>query len=283
MSVRPTASMPTRISSAADPNVPHYGILMGGEKIMKVEGYGEAFTGFSSIPRRELAEFVRLAVGRSVESPQALEEGSNMGINWDKNPDRIVFKSPGACAADVLVTHGVKGFIIPRTLIGKPSVEANALFESVMPSGTTLEDVIKSLSSVSYPESTEMESLRSELLDGANISSGYIQQYLQASKNEVGNSAKTGLGKKGFTDLDEDYFREMGQPLPEEVPALATLAMGKEIANQLKGGNSNDETLKALIAQNQLLIEQLASRQAPAETLTEPAPKKAVGTKKDTN
>lgn len=281
--VRPAVQAPVETPESA--NAPHYGILMGGEQNMIVEGYGQAFCGFNSIPRRTLAEFVRMQVGRGVESPEALED-ENFAHEWHKNPNRIVWKSPRASATDVISVHGSKGFIVPRTLIGKSFEEATELFNKVMPQSGSLVAVIRGLSSTSYEG--EMESLRVELLEGANTAFSYMHQYITASKNEISNASKSGMGKKGFSQLDEDYFRELEQPLPEEVPAIATLAMGKEIAaslNESKSSSATDDILKALLEQNKMLMDKLTqnSGQAPAETKTEPAPKKAVGTKKDTN
>jgi hypothetical protein len=261
---------------------------MGGAKEIKLEGIGEASVGHLSIPRRALAEFIRLQVGRKNESESAInDERPAMHIQWYANPDRIGVKSPGDCAREVHTLFGERGFIIPLTLIGKGYDEAIALFDFVMPKADTLAGVIKGLTSETYGENSDRENLRLELLAGAYTAQEYIVRYTTEMAGEVLNAPKTGKGKGGFDTLDIEYFREIGKPLPEELPAMANAAMGKEIAASLNASKSttNDELLKAVLEQNQLLAKQFAeinSRQAPAtEVKTEPAPKKAVGQNKD--
>ncbi len=282
-SVRPIKQEPAKMPNA-NANLPHYGVLMGGAKEIKIEGIGEASVGHLSIPRRALAEFVRLQVGLKNESEAALnDERPAMHIQWYANPERIGVKSPGQCAREVHATYGERGFIIPNTLIGKDYDSAIELFDSVMPKAENLVGVIKGLSSSAFAEGSEEDSLRNELLEGAYTAREYMVRYTTEMAGEVLNAPKTGKGKGGFDELDKEYFREIGKPLPEELPALANAAMGKEIAASI-GKSNNDELLKAVLEQNQLIMKQLAdsnSKQAPAETITEPAPKKAVGQNKD--
>lgn len=262
-SVRPNVRMPVEV--VASEYAPHYGVLMGGAKELLIEGVGEQAVGHLSIPRRALAEFVRIQVGLRNESEAALNDSSR-SIQWFNNPERIGNKSPRECARDVFATFGDRGFIIPASLIGKSFDEAINLFNEVMPKADSLVEVIKGLTSVSFEG--EKERLRQELLDGANTAYAYISRYATEVANEVANAPKTGKGKGGFDDLDKEYFRELNKPLPEEVPAIATLAMGKEIAaslNASKAAGSNDELLKALMEQNALLMQHLTdgTRQAP--------------------
>lgn len=280
-SVRPV-KQEQRLAPSYNENLPHYGVLMGGPKEIKLEGIGEASVGHLSIPRRALAEFTRLQVGRKNESEAAMaDDRPAMHIQWFNNPDRITVKSPKQCAIEVFALFGDQGFVIPLSLVGKGYNEAVELFNSVMPRSGQLHEVIRALSSVSYEDGSDKERLRGELLEGASVSNEYLVRYTTGIASEVLNAPKTGKGKGGFDQLDIEYFRELGKPLPEELPALANAAMGKEIAASIKPGVSED-LLKAVLEQNQLLIKQLAedSRQASAVQPTEPASNEAAGTTK---
>ncbi len=272
--VRPVVQPP--VISEHSENAPHYGVLMGGPVEIKLDGIGEASVGHLRIPRRSLAEFTQIHVGRRNESEMSLtNESAQLHAQWYNNPDRIVVKSPRACAREVHATFGERGFLIPTSLIGKNYDVAVSMFDAVMPKGT-LNEVIAGLLASSF-EDSDRENLRLELLEGAYVSHAYITRYTEEMSTEVGNSLKTGKGKGGFDSLDKEYFRELNKPLPEEVPAIATLAMGKEIAASLNAskGSGSDDLLKALLEQNQLLMQQFTSKQAQAETVTESKAPKA--------
>jgi hypothetical protein len=263
-----------------------FGVLMGGPKSVEWNMLGEMSIGHQQIDRRDLTVFTNIDVGRRNESEVALNDpNERLHLEWFKNPDRIVTKTARDCANDVRMTYGeIFGFVVPETLIGLAPESAESLFNQVLPADVRskrLVDVISHLTNSAF-EDFQAERLRGELLSGANTCHMNLTQYVTALKTEAGIARDKGTGKKGPDVIEIEYFRELNTPLPEEAPALATLAMGKEIAANIKGGD-NSEILKAVLEQNQILMKQFqASQQAPAqEVTTEPAPKKAAGQSKD--
>ena len=259
-------------------NSVHYGILMGGPKAIEWSGVGESSVGHILIPRRSLAEFTRIQVGRRNDMAEALDSGADhLHKDWPKNPARIVSKSPRECIRDVFEVFGRNGFIYPASLIGVDFDEAVRLFNSVLPNSTAISplvDVIQHFNGF-VPDNAEQDRLRTELHAGAEISFNYLHEYIRSIKGEMELAKGTGKGKRGLDPVDKEYFWELREPLPEEIPALATLAMGKEIARSLNEPKVVDNTvsdlLKAMVEQNALLREQISNASRKSAQVTEPA------------
>ena len=240
-----------------------YGILMGGPKSIEWSGVGEFSVGHHSIPRRALAEFTSIRVGRRNEFEEALtDDRPSLHDKWSENPNRVISKSPKQCAHDVTMLYGYRGFVVPKSLIGIDFEEAVSLFDSVLPVDAAtqpLVDVIDYLS-VNYKPGTEAEELRNELLEAAGIARGWLTEYTRSIKGELDLAKGTGKGKRGLDEIDKEYFRELREPLPEEIPALATLSMGKQIGQQFAtavAGSKTDELVAALVEQNRLHAEEI--------------------------
>lgn len=280
---QPVISVPEPGSVAPNSSATRYGVLMGGPKQIDWPLIGVMAIGHQQIDRRDLTQFTNIDVGRRNESEAALnDDRPALHMEWFKNPDRIATKTARDCANDVKVTYGeIFGFIVPEILIGLSLESANALFESVLPvnvASTSLVEVISHLSSNTH-EDFQAERLRQELLSGANTCFANLMRYVTALKTEAGIARDKGTGKKGPDPVEIEYFRELNVPLPEEVPAIATLAMGKEIAGAL-GAGGNSQVLEAILQQNQLLIQKLTEGgQAPAQELTTEPASKAAGKK----
>ncbi len=269
-----------------DENAVHYGVLMGGPKEIKWNGIGSFSISHQSIPRRALAEFTQMLVGRRNDTEDALNDDSaRLHQDWDKNPARIVSKSPRAQVNEVYQTFGYRGWCIPESLIGMPYTQASVLFEKVMPASVAakpLNDVIAHLSQAFETDSPEAR-LRDELLNSAFTAKEWLSAYVRAVGEERERGLKSGVGKVKLDPVDEEYYRELGTPLPEEVPALATLSMGKEIAIALGDKGRHNDTkreslLEELLAQNRILIDRLTT--TVPENKTEAAAAKAVDNNK---
>lgn len=258
--VRPTIK--TQPEAFAHENAVRYGILMGGPKEILCNGIGEYSVGHdNAMPRRTLIEFIGINVGRKNESEEALTNDSpHLHKDWHKNPSRVVYKSPLKCAIDVSRPYKDNGFVVPDSLVGHAYEEAVEVFDSVLPREVAelpLTDVVRHLSSL-RPASPAAEQLRDEMLAGAYTAQNWIGKQVRDLKSELGRASKGGPGIRALDDIQGEYFRELKEPLPEEIPALATLAMGKELGKQFAaGGNRTDLLLEQLIKQNQLKEEEL--------------------------
>lgn len=259
--MRATAQKPS--PNIISENAVRYGILMGGPKEILSNGIGEYSVGHDfPMPRRRIIEFIGINVGRKNESEAALADDSHtLHQDWHLNPERVSYKSPARCAVDVKQTFGAQGFIIPPTLVGMEYDEAEKLLDSVLPleiSEKPLVDVIEYLQFVDRL-SDEANKLRDELLSGAEVARSWLSKQVLDLKAEMDRSRTGQPGLRGLDNVQKEYFRELREPLPEEVPALATLAMGRELGKQFaanaSGGSKTDLLLEQLIEQNKLQAE----------------------------
>jgi hypothetical protein len=281
---QPAITAPEPGSQVVSSSATRYGVLMGGPKFVTWELVGEMAIGHQEIDRRDLTQFTNIDVGRRNESEATLnDDRPALHMNWYNNPDRIVTKTAFECANDVKTTFGEAfGFVVPEILIGLAAEKADEIFQEVLPREValgTLKNVITHLSSNTH-KGFQAEKLRQELLTAANVCSTNLMKYVTALKAEAGLAREKGTGKRGPDPVEIEYFRELETPLPEEVPALATLAMGQELGKQFASvAGGSDEVLKAILEQNQLLMRSLTVKeggQAPAQEITtEPASKAA--------
>jgi hypothetical protein len=283
---QPVVAVPETGTKVVNSSAARYGVLMGGPKFVTWEGIGEMAIGHQQIDRRDLTQFLNIDVGRRNESETALnDDRPALHMNWYQNPDRIVTKTAFECANDVKTTFGETfGFTVPEILIGLAPEKADSLFDEVLPrevSAGTLKNVITHLSSKTH-EGFQAERLREELLTAATVCSTNLTKYVTALKAEAGLAREKGTGKRGPDPIEIEYFRELETPLPEEVPALATLAMGQELGKQFAAvSGGSDEVLKAILEQNQLLMRSLTAKEAPVqEPVAEPAAVKVAGAKR---
>lgn len=281
----PVIAVPDNEIGIVSSSAARFGVLMAGPKFIEWPLVGEMAVGHIQMDRRDLTAFVNINVGRRNESEAAINDGSErLHMDWYKNPDRIVTKTARDCANDVRQTFGdMFGFVVPEILIGLAPERAEELFDKVLPAEIreqSLVEVTKHLNSTGFTDMQE-EKLRGQLLYGANTAFANLTKYVVALESEMGLARDKGTGKKGPDPVEVEYFRELGRPLPAEVPAMATLAMGKEIAANMKSGGNNDELIKIVLEQNQILMDQFKkSQQAQAqETITEPAPTKRAADK----
>src|SRR5256885_7738502 len=99
-----------------------FGVLMGGTKIIRLDGIGQFWVGHSEIPRRELVGFTHQQVrGRNeAEDSAALDEPGG-GLLTNPSPleaRRLVDKSPALCMRETFQMIGAKGFINSQALMG---------------------------------------------------------------------------------------------------------------------------------------------------------------------
>lgn len=237
---------------------------MGGPKEILCNGVGEYSVGHDlPMKRREVIEFIGINVGRKNETEEALNNDSpHLHQDWHRNPARVVYKTPKACAGDVFQMFGLQGFVVPESLIGLPYDDAVRLFETVLPpdvAAQPLADVILHLRYIDSYANNNARQLREELLNAAHAAQNWLGKQVLDLKSELSRASKGGPGIRGLDVVHTEYFRELKEPLPEEVPTLATLAMGKELGKQFRdaGSNKTDLLIEQLIKQNQLKEEEL--------------------------
>lgn len=245
----------------------HYGILVGGAPRIDWNGTGESSVGHHVFERRTWKTFSRLRVGRRPEFDGALDLPENtVQTDWAISADRLAWKSPRACAGDVLASFREQGFCVPKVLIGH--VNPESLTEKVWPRAHR--EKLRLYQHIEYFESfvvdgEEEAQLAEQLLDACYLSRNWISETVRTLKTEV-------EGPKGLKNLNEvtkEYFYEINEPLPEHKTALVASAMGKEIVEATRGdGRRDDAMINALngIAEGQRA---LASRLDKLET-TEP-------------
>src|SRR5438105_916060 len=105
--------------SFADEHANRVGILVGGMPELQWQGVGEMSVGHHIISRRIWLPFVRLQVGIRNEFDGALDLPENtVQVDWATSDARKKWKSPRACAQDVLNCFKEVGFCVPKVLIG---------------------------------------------------------------------------------------------------------------------------------------------------------------------
>lgn len=276
MSANPTALMPatTAVESTRvfkDEWAIRYGVLMGGTKLVRLDGIGQYWVGHHEIPRRGLVGFTRQQVrGRNEAADTDALDQPGGGLLTDPSPldsKRLIDKSPALCMREMIQMHGAKGFVNSQTLMGDEST-ADQIFNVVLPANIAalpLVDVIEYLQDARYIGKSFLadnlkaraEMLREELLQGGFIARDFMVSYTSAISEEISQSAEKKTGKRAVDAVDREYFWELKKPLPEDRPQLATMALGREIAGALNtGGNRNDDVLAAMMENNRLLAEQ---------------------------
>lgn len=258
-----------------------YGVLMGGTKIIKLDGVGQFWVGHYEIPRRQLVGFTHQQVrGRNeAEDSAALDEpGGGLLSPSPLEVRRLVDKSPALCMRETFQMIGAKGFINSQALMGDTE-NADRIFSIVLPDSIAilpLVDVIGFLQQSEYVDKAFMDKalraraqqFREEALQGGFVCRDYMTAYTNAIGDEIGNDKKT--GKKIVDSVDTEYFWELKKTLPKDKPLEATSLLGKEIAGALGKSNDNSAMVAAMEEANRLKSEELALRRLelgqPTET-----------------
>lgn len=281
MSANPRALMPAttpveRTRVFQDEWAVRYGILMGGTKVINLDGIGQYFVGHHQIPRRALVGFTRQQVrGRNEaqDSADLDQPGGGLLMASPLDSKRLVDKSPAECMREMIVMQGDKGFVNSRILMGDETT-ADQLFNVVLPvdiAELPLVDVITFLEDKQYIGKSFLskelqyraDKLREEdLLPGAYIARAHMTSYTNAVSEEVGQvadgSKKT--GKRGVDSVDIEYFWELKRTLPKDRPLEATSRLGKEIAGAIGRSNDNSEIAAEMREANRLKAEELEIR-----------------------
>lgn len=264
-----------------------YGVLMGGTKIVKLDGIGQFWVGHHEIPRRQLVGFTHQQVGGRNEAEDSVALDAPGGGLLAASPlesKKLVDKSPALCMREMIQIMGAKGFVNSQVLMGDTET-ADQIFNAVLPSNIAmlpLVDVIAFLEDPIYI--TKSEFLKSdlkyradkfreeELLPGAYISRAYMTQYTGAISEEIGQSVDKKTGKRSVDSVDIEYFWELKMTLPKDRPLEATTNLGKEIANAFAGkGGDTSATVAQMARQNELKEQELELRR---QELARSAPKK---------
>lgn len=276
MAVRPEQQQTKK--QFASEHLPHYGVLMGGPNQIIWSGIGEFSIGpgLTVLPRRELIEFRSFQCGGRIESvlsEQALNPQYTAihDLVWAKSEKRIMDKSARDCVADVFATHGREGWAILRSLTGKDFKTADALFSSVLPpdiAQQSLVKVIAYLSELKYPLDDPRFSLREELLKAAQVSLTYFTTFTRALRDEITNSAITGVGLKSLDETSSELFKELELDLPAQAAKKQTVEMGRAIAEAVTSRQPAQisEVRELIAALNRLFSQQQHNNQKAEET-----------------
>lgn len=245
-----------------------YGVLMGGTKLIKLDGVGQFWVGHYEIPRRQLIGFTHQQVrGRSeAEDSAALDEPGG-GLLLGASPleaKKLMDKSPALCMREMIQMYGAKGFINSQTLMGDTK-NADRIFNVVLPNEIAvlpLVDVIDFMQKSEYVDKAFMDNdlrrrahlFREEGLAGGYIARDYMISYTNAISDEIGGDKKT--GKKKVDSVDIEYFWELKLTLPKDKPLEATSMLGREIAGAMSKGNDNSALVAAMERQNELKAEE---------------------------
>jgi len=272
---------------ASNASLTRYGVFMGGPKSEKWEPIGDSAIGIQGLVRRELLMFTDISVGRRNDLPEALEANLiRLHEGWHVNPDRVVTKSALECVQDVQRNYTERGFVVLNSLTGLQGAAAEAIFDTVLPKAVRESSLVECIDYLSRSSLDGIkDQLRNELLEGAAYAKTWMTEHIRGTKVELEIAKGTGKGKRGVDSAEREYFIELNEILPENVPAQATMALGKEIAAAMPKSGGNDEILRALVEQNKLLLEQtqlLKGQQAQTQATNGTTEKSSVGTiKKD--
>jgi hypothetical protein len=234
-----------------------YGILVGGMKQIYWDGIGENSVGHHIINRRIWVPFTRLRVGIRPEYDGALSLPENVvQVNWGDAPERLKWKTPHACAMDVLATYKEKGFCVPNVLVGHP--DPASLTERVWP--REVRDQFRLIDQIPYFENFSTNdgqegSLVSELLESCYLCRNWLMEYVPALREEVNDDK----GLKNLNSALKELFFEMGEPLPEQKTALVAQAMGNEIVKAQKGDGRKDDAMINVLDKIAARLEKLES------------------------
>lgn len=248
-----------------------YGVLMGGTKIIKLDGVGQFWVGHHEIPRRQLVGFTHQQVrGRNEAEDSAALDAPGGGLLSPSPLEarRLMDKSPALCMREAFQIIGAKGFINSQALMGDTK-NADRIFSIVLPDSIAilpLVDVIEFLKKSEYVDKAFMDEtlraqaqlFREEALQGALVSRDYMVSYTNAISDEIGSDKKT--GKKQVDSVDIEYFWELRRTLPKDKPLEATTLLGKEIAGAMSKGNDNSEMVAEMREANRLKAEELELR-----------------------
>lgn len=288
MSANPSALMPATIPVEStrifrDEWAIRYGVLMGGTKVIKLDGIGQYWVGHYQIPRRTLVGFTRQQVGgrnEAADSDALDQPGGGLLAPSPLESRRLMDKSPALCMREMVEMYGAKGFFNSQTLMGQEPemIEgklvnlADVIFNVVLPPSIAekpLVDVIEFLGDDSYITQSQFlngklksraNQFREECLQGGYIARDFMVSYTNAVSEEIGQSGEKKTGKRKVDSVDIQYFWELKKVLPEDRPAQATMALGKEIAGAMGRGNDNSEMVAEMREANRLKAEELEIR-----------------------
>lgn len=261
-----------------------YGVLMGGTRVVKLDGIGQFWVGHHEIPRRQLIGFTRQQVrGRNeAEDGKYLDEpGGQLLAPSTLEVAKLIDKSPALCMREMVQMQGSHGFFNSQVLMGDEST-ADQIFNAVMPANVAvlpLVDVIKFLEDDTYVLKSEFlkddlkgraNQFREECLQGAYVARAYMTDYTNAISDEIGSEKKT--GKKKVDSVDIEYFWELKLTLPKDKPLEATSMLGREIAGAMNRGADNAEMVAEMKEANRLKAEELEIRRLELGQASAPKP-----------
>lgn len=291
MSIMPQTLAVERTQIFQDEWAIRYGVLMGGTKIVKLDGIGQFWVGHYEIPRRHLIGFTHQQVrGRNeAEDSAALDEPGG-GLLTNPSPlevRKLVDKSPALCMREMIQMQGAKGFINSQTLMGDTE-NADRICSMVMPAEVAampLVDVLAFMEKSAYVEKAFMDgklraraqSFREECLQGGYIARAYMTQYTSAISEEINQSNEKKTGKRGVDSVDTEYFWELKLTLPKDRPLEATTQLGKEIAGAMSKGSDNSAMVAEMKEANRLKAEELELRKLELSRFVSTEPKRGPG------
>lgn len=276
-SMAPRALMPATIPVEStrifrDEWAVRYGVLMGGTKVVNLDGIGQYYVGHHQIPRRALIGFTRQVVGGRNEAAdsEALDApGGGLLAPSPLETKRVMDKSPALCMREMIQQYGAKGFFNSQVLMGDEET-ADQIFNAVLPvniAALPLVDVIAFLEDESYITKSQFldsklkgraNQFREECLQGGYVTRAYLTSYTSAISDEIESDKKT--GKKKVDAVDTEYYWELKLTLPKDKPLEATSMLGREIAGAMSKGNDNSEMVAEMREANRLKAEELEIR-----------------------
>lgn len=257
------------IEVTTNENSSHYVWLAGGPQQASVGGIGESAIGFHELPRRTLREIIPIKYGARVETSLGEESLSNPNMDkitqtWHLDPRRIQRKSARAICQELQSTWAASGLIVLHDLTGIDFAEADRLVESIINADAAskpLIEVLNHLRSLSFDLNDPCFRTHSELLAGTERSLTYYKNHVEALKQEVSAAMQSGRPMRPLSPVEKEFFVEVGETLPEDIPAMRNAELGVQIArsvSEMSPSNNNDSLVK--------ILEKMDERLAALET-----------------
>lgn len=288
------------LAQREDENAVRIGYVVGGWPVLPLTHMiGQYYVGHHLLTRRQLIPIAGQYCGE--RDDRGLQEGSLETFNQRLAHNGRVeqyrrYKSAKECANAINQTMKLNGFIVPNSLVGlateySEEVKINGelrtvrridmsqveqVFNAVLPQDPTslveFRQMLASKEALGTKGSIAQAKLdkdlkaraillHEELSVGVNRTFAELTEYVNKLYSDVTKYLRTGVGKSGLSEIEEELFREIGHALPEQ--NLADDAARLEMTRTVGQGQENAMAMiQALVEDRNAAREEAAADRA---------------------
>lgn len=242
------------LAEREDANSVRVGLVVGGWPVLPLNHHvGQYYVGHHLLTRRQLIPIAGQYCGERDDRGLQDEDFSIFNQRLAHNgavPQYRRYKSAKECADAISQTMKLNGFVVPSSLIGLPveysenvkiggevqtvrnidMSRALAVYDAVMPQDpSSLVEFRRwllsnaslgtkgtiALAKLDKELKLRALQLHEELTTAVNRTFAELTEYVNKLYSDVTKYLRTGVGKPGLSEIEEELFREIGHPLPE--------------------------------------------------------------------